>query len=324
VAQRQRQRNIFLAAGGSGFVVVVIVVIIAVNLLGGGSTKPNVKADSGAYAIPASDVAEITNVPVSALVAQAKTEPSGATPPTKLPAKNAALTNAGLPEFLYMGGEYCPYCAAERWSLVMALSKFGTFSGLKGTSSSATDVYPSTPTFSFYGSTYTSKYVSFVPDEMVTNSGQNASTGQYPTLQAPTAKENDLMNEYDAPPYTTSSEAGGIPFMYIGGRYLQIGPQYVATTLTGKNFDTAAALQSSGKNLTSKEAEASAGYLVGDICALTKDKPASVCSQVPSWMIGINTSSPKHQPVSVPNKGAKTSTTTATTKASSSTTKASS
>ena len=112
MAQRQRQRNIYLAAGGSSFVVIVIVVIIAVNLLGGGSTKPNVKTDSGAYAIPASDVAEITSVPVSALVAQAKTEPTGATPPTKLPAKNAALTNGGLPEFLYMGGEYCPYCAA--------------------------------------------------------------------------------------------------------------------------------------------------------------------------------------------------------------------
>jgi len=34
-------------------------------------------------------------------------------------------------------------------------------------------------------------------------------------------------------------------------------------------------------------------------------------------MIGINTSSPKHQPVSVPSKGKKTSSTTATTKASS-------
>jgi hypothetical protein len=31
---------------------------------------------------------------------------------------------------LYIGAEYCPYCAAERWPLVMALSKFGTFSNL--------------------------------------------------------------------------------------------------------------------------------------------------------------------------------------------------
>ena len=60
-----------------------------------------------------------------------------------------------------MGAEYCPYCAAERWALVMALSKFGTFTDLQGTTSSATDTNPSTPTFSFYGSTYTSKYLSF-------------------------------------------------------------------------------------------------------------------------------------------------------------------
>ena len=37
-----------------------------------------------------------------------------------------ALTEAGLPEMLYMGAEYCPFCAAERWAMVMALSKFGT------------------------------------------------------------------------------------------------------------------------------------------------------------------------------------------------------
>src|SRR5258706_2836824 len=28
----------------------------------------------------------------------------------------------GKPEFLYMGAEYCPYCAAERWAMVVALS----------------------------------------------------------------------------------------------------------------------------------------------------------------------------------------------------------
>lgn len=305
-----------MAAGGSGFVVVVIVVIIAVNVLGGGSPKI-AKADTGAYAIQAKVVDEVTNVPVSALVAQAKTEPTDTTPPTKLPAKNPALANGGLPEFLYMGGEYCPYCAAERWSLVMALSKFGTFSGLKGTSSSSTDVYPSTPTFSFYGSTFKSKYVSFVADEMYKNAGENTSTGVWPTLQAPTAQQQALITKYDAPPYTTSEEAGGIPFLYVGGRFVEIGPQYVATNLSGKNFDDAATLQTSGTNATSKEAEAAAGFLVGDICSLTKDQPASVCSQVPSWMIGINTASPKHQPVSVPSKGKTTSSTTATTKASS-------
>ncbi|HSR26568.1 MAG TPA: DUF929 family protein, partial [Candidatus Eisenbacteria bacterium] len=43
----------------------------------------------------------------------------------------------GRPEVLYVGAEYCPYCAAERWPLIVALSRFGTFSGVRAAASSA-------------------------------------------------------------------------------------------------------------------------------------------------------------------------------------------
>src|SRR5205807_2939139 len=84
---------------------------------------------------------------------------SGSLPPLTGP--------TGKPEFLYVGAEYCPYCAAERWSMVVALSRFGTFSQLYQTTSSASDVYPSTTTFSFYsllynGPFYTSHYIDLV------------------------------------------------------------------------------------------------------------------------------------------------------------------
>ncbi len=62
------------------------------------------------------------------------------------------LTADGKPELLYMGGEYCPFCAAERWAIAAAVSRFGTLSGLHFIHSSPTDVYPSTPTLSFYKS----------------------------------------------------------------------------------------------------------------------------------------------------------------------------
>ena len=54
------------------------------------------------------------------------------------------LTSGGKPEVLYMGGEYCPYCATERWSLILALDRFGSFSGLEYMQSSSTDIYPNT------------------------------------------------------------------------------------------------------------------------------------------------------------------------------------
>ena len=36
----------------------------------------------------------------------------------------------GKPEIFYEGAEPCPYCAAERWAFIIALARFGTWSGL--------------------------------------------------------------------------------------------------------------------------------------------------------------------------------------------------
>jgi hypothetical protein len=229
----------------------------------------------------------VENVPVSALVAATKSPPAGTNPAQKLPDTAVALTKDGKPEILYMGAEYCPFCAAERWAMVMALSKFGTFTNLKGTTSSAIDTNPSTPTFSFYGSTYSSPYISFDPLELQTNS-YSASLGNYPTLQTPTASQNALMSKWDVSPYTT--ENGSIPFLYLGGKYLVTGAQYLASPLSGKSFEAAVPYMTSGTNATSKGAEAAAGYLVGEILALTHDQPASVASQVPASLKGVTTS----------------------------------
>ncbi|HTT91689.1 MAG TPA: DUF929 family protein [Acidimicrobiales bacterium] len=306
-AEQRRQRNIFMAAGAVGVIIVVIAVVVVLKVSGGGKT-PSGTADSGSFALPANLVSQVEDVPVSALVAAAKAAPAGAEPPQALPAGTKLLTVDGKPEILYMGAEYCPFCAAERWALVMALSKFGTFTGLKGTTSSAIDTNPSTPTFSFYGSTYTSPYIKFVPVEMQTNT-YSASLGNYPTLQTPTGEQNDLIAKWDVAPYTT--ETGSIPFVYLGGKYLITGAQYVASPISGKSFETAVPYMTSGTNATSRGAEAAAAYLVGDILALTHDQPASVASQVPASLKGITTSSGSSK------GGSSTKTTPTTTKASS-------
>lgn len=195
---------------------------------------------------------------------------------------------AGKPQVIYIGAEYCPFCAAERWALVMALSKFGTFRDLSGTTSSDTDVNPSTPTFSFYGSSFDSPYVSFVPVEMKINTFDRSS-GTYPPLQALSRSQLALMTRWDAPPYAEAN-AGTIPFLYIAGRYLKIGAQYVPNAISGENFSKAAVYLTSGKNAGSKGIEASAGLLLGDICSVSHDQPTLVCSQVPASLKGNRTS----------------------------------
>ncbi len=180
-AQRKREmRNRMLWTGGAILGVIVIVVAFVLVKTTQSPTPTNTAgADSATgTALPASVVKDITTVPPSTLtsVGTGTADPKSIT--TVASAK--ALTSGGKPQVLYIGAEYCPYCATERWAMAVALSRFGTFSGLHGIHSSSSDVYPSTPTLTFYKSTYTSKYLTFTPVETQTEKEGTA-------LQKPTA-----------------------------------------------------------------------------------------------------------------------------------------
>ncbi len=69
----------------------------------------------------------------------------GTTPRRRSPAERRRPRAARKPQVAYIGAEYCPFCASERWPMVIALSRLGTFSGLGLTTSSATDVFPEHP-----------------------------------------------------------------------------------------------------------------------------------------------------------------------------------
>ena len=97
------------------------------------------------------------------------------------------LTSSGKPEILYIGADYCPHCGYERWALVVALSKFGKFSNLSYLLSSPTDGNISTVTF--YGSSYTSNYITFVSVETTTRDPNTQ-------LQTISADQQSLMNQY--------------------------------------------------------------------------------------------------------------------------------
>jgi Domain of unknown function (DUF929) len=295
----RRRRGIYAAAGGLA-AVVIAAVVIASNLGGKGGAEPapaegvpyRPPSATGTYQLPAGAVSRVEGVPVSALIANARAQLSRGqvTPPEKLPPASSPLSSGGRPEIMFICAEYWSKCAAERWALVMALSKFGTFTTLKGTISSATATSPKTPTFSFYGAAYSSKYLTLVTDELETNTDVGA--GEYPLLQPPTTQEMTMMNAWDRAPYTTIKAS--LPFAYIGGEFLLTTAQYDASAISQKSFQAAASIMSSGTSAVSRHAEAAAGYLVAAFCALTHDQPASVCSEVPSSLVGITTSSAKN------------------------------
>ena len=189
---------------------------------------------------------------------------SASNPPTSI--SGAPLTQDGKPQLLYVGGEFCPYCAAERWAMVLALSRFGTFSDLKTTRSSSTDVFPNTPTFSFFGSNYQSDYLSFVPVEQYSN---QQLAGGYAKLQDLTADQEQIVKSYDP---------GGIPFLDFGGKYALSGASYSPSLLGGMDWQTIASKLTQTSSAQSQAVVGTANVLTAAICRMTDGQPGNVCN----------------------------------------------
>jgi Domain of unknown function (DUF929) len=273
---RARNRRLLLAGGA---IVVVVAVVLAFVLTGGhggssgssaGSTAPPPRGTASS-----SVLGQLTSVPAATLdqVGAGQTSAN----PTSI--SGAALTSGGKPEVLYIGAEYCPYCAAERWAVIVALSRFGSFSGLAPIRSAAKDgagnaePYPLTPTWTFAKSTYTSTYLTFTPVEGYTNV-PDAATGFYTPLQTPTAAQQALLNKYDA------ADQGAIPFIDYGNKFLSVGASYNPAVLSGLTWAEIAADLHNPASPVAKAVLGTANYATAAVCALTSDQPASACTSV--------------------------------------------
>jgi hypothetical protein len=185
-----------------------------------------------------------------------------------------SLRANGKPLMLYVGAEFCSYCAAERWAIVNALSRFGTFTKLGQTSSTTDDTFPATPSFSFHGSHYTSRFVTLQTVELSGNTRDV--TGSFPRLESVTKEQQNIAASLDRPPY--APERGSIPFIVIAGRFVLFSSQYQPSALQG--LDAAQVARSLG-NLSSPPARGilgAANWLTASLCEVTGGKPASACA----------------------------------------------
>ena len=271
-AQRARTRNRLILAGGAILAVIAVVVAIVLvqgNGSSGSSSGPTAPTGAELSAL----VRQVTSVP--AATADAVGAGQVTTPPTSI--TGAPLTSGGKPEVLYVGAEYCPYCAAERWALIAALSRFGTFSGLAATHSAAKDgagnaePFPNTPTWTFAKTSFASRYLTFTPVETQTNIPDPA-TGGYTPLQTPTAAQQALINKYDA------AYQGAIPFIDLGNKYLSVGASYNPAVLSGLTWSQIAADMHNPATPVAKSVLGTANYLTAAMCGLTGDQPATTCT----------------------------------------------
>jgi len=264
-ARRAEVRRRVLIVTGS--VVAVIAIVVAFVLI---KVNNNNAASSGASggvtgtALPASVQKDITTVPASAL----NTVGIGsATPSAFKTISNTALTSNGKPEMLYIGAEYCPYCAAERWAIAVALSRFGTFTTqLRGIHSSSTDVYPHTPTITYYQAKYSSPYLVFTPVENENLTGA--------PLQNTTAEQGALWKQYD----TTSSGSTGYPFIDFGNKVVLTDPSYSPQVLAGMTWAQVAAALHNPNSAVAQGALGSANLITAAICKMTGGQPGNVCT----------------------------------------------
>jgi thiol-disulfide isomerase/thioredoxin len=286
--KRRQQRNRIYIAGGSIFaVIIVVVVFVLVGANNNNSSSSGSTPVGPTGAALTSVVNQVTTVPAATLdkVGSGGSAVNNGSSPIITLKGGSPLTSGGKPEVVYMGAEYCPYCAAERWGMIVALSRFGTFTGLQTTHSAAKDgagqaePNPNTPTWTFANSKYTSKYLTFTPVEMETNI-PDKSTGGYTNLQTPTSAEQALINKWDAPPYTPQGYNGSIPFVDFGNKYMISGASFDGSVLDGKSWATISAALNNPSSPIAQGVDGTANYVTAAICKMTNNQPATACTSV--------------------------------------------
>ncbi|GAA2747956.1 hypothetical protein GCM10009868_39520 [Terrabacter aerolatus] len=253
-ARKDRQRKQVIAAS-----VAVVVVVIAVVLGVVISNQPKDAPAASAGGKGAAALATLEKLPASLL--DKAPAPSPAQAPAKLQG-GTALTQDGKPKVLYIGAEYCPFCAMERWALIGALSRFGTFTGITETTSSSTDVHPDTPTFSFKDATFTSDVLAFQAIETQDRDGK--------PLQTLDGANLALFQKFNP--------GGGIPWITYGGTTATSGATVDTNAFEGKTYDQIIAGIQDPTSDIGKTVTPAINMITAQICDQTKGQPANVCT----------------------------------------------
>lgn len=257
---KERNRRIITVSVVVAIIAVVVVLTVLVE-----STYSDPGAKYIGLPVSSSVLKELTGVSDSTLSTIGK--PSGVIAPS--PITGSALTSGGKPEIVYIGGEYCPYCAFERWALIVALSRFGNFTGLEYMQSSSTDVNSNSPTFTFVNSAYTSSYIAFVPVEEYDRASS--------TITTLNAEQSTLVGSYDTCP--GASSGGGIPFVDIANAWAVNCGAQSTLDLSGQNWTQVASVLDNPNSNTAQQIDGSANTLITAICKVDGGQPSTVCTQ---------------------------------------------
>lgn len=275
--RRERRRRMMVIGGVTLGLLAIVGAIIGISLGSGGGSS-----SGDGTSLSSAENASLSSIPATTFnsVGAASGVVQGF--PQKTPPGTPPLTSGSKAKVLFIGAEFCPYCAADRWGLAVALKRFGTLSGLKTMSSSSTDVYPNTPTLTFTGAQYSSKYLALTAIE---NEDRN-----HKPLQSVDSADQKLWTKY-----TYNCQNGtcgdGYPLIDFGGKAVIIGPSYDPTILKGLTQKQIIKDLSDPSNQVTKAVLGTANYMTAAMCMATQNQPSSVCtpqitklsSSFPTW-----------------------------------------
>lgn len=225
-------------------------------------------------------LATLSSVPAATFDTVGVTVPGAELTPPRVESGQPPLTAAGRPEVLVVGAEYCPFCAAERWPLVVALSRFGHFAVLHDATSATQSVFPGSATFSFAGVRYSSPYVTLTGVELF--SDQVGADGTFIRIATLTPAQAALVARYGG------AATGTAPFVDVAGRLVTTTAAFSPALLSGQSQAQIAGLVAApvapptdpgtaAPPPTGQAIVAAANQLSAGICAATGQLPAAVC-----------------------------------------------
>jgi hypothetical protein len=142
--------------------------------------------------------------------------------------------------------------------------------------SSSSSVFPTVQTFSFVGTDYSSRYVTFAGIEVY--SGAVDAQGVYTQIATLSPLQSFLVSRYGTAPVKRGSEAGSFPFVDVGNLMVTSTAGFSPGVIVGQSQSAIAGDLSQPSAPIGQAVVASANYLTAGICAATGQRPASTCT----------------------------------------------
>jgi hypothetical protein len=264
-------RRLYVALG---LILVALILLGALILIRQDKTRGSTTGSETFNPVPASLLSAVTQIPDAVSNAVGVDTPTYAVVPPKA-TKGQALWQAAVgagparPVVFFYDAEFSPYAAAQRWPLVIALSRFGTFTQLGLAQSSGTEVFPGLSSFTFWRTEYNSRWVTLLAVERY--GSVNPTDARYVSLQHPDRTEAAAVAAFD-------NAGSTLPLLDLGNRFVLTGSSFTPAALANMSQNTIAADLAYPTSPATQAVLSAANEITAAICATTGERPGSVCS----------------------------------------------